>query len=76
MKCKICGKNYICNKCAYDKHVDSHKMEPFKIRKFNDFSDQMREIENKNNLFIDIPFNRLRPCGKALGLFYFNCYPI
>ena len=31
MKCKICGKNYRCNKCAYDKHVDSHKMEPFKI---------------------------------------------
>ena len=28
-------------------------MEPFKIRKFNDFGDQMREIENKNNLFID-----------------------
>ena len=53
MKCKICGKSYKCNKCAYDKHVDSHKMEPFKIRKFNDFGDQMREIENKNNLFID-----------------------
>ena len=53
MKCKICGKSYKCNKCAYDKHVDSHKMEPFKIRKFNDFGEQMREIENKNNLFID-----------------------
>ena len=49
MKCKICGKSYKCNKCAYDKHVDNHKMEPFKIRKFNDFGDQMREIENKNN---------------------------
>ena len=36
MKCKICGKNYKCNKYAYDKHVDSHKMEPYKIRKFND----------------------------------------
>ena len=53
MKCKICGKNYKCNKCAYDKHVSDHKMEPFKIRKFSDFGDQMREIENKNNLFID-----------------------
>ena len=41
MKCKICGKNYKCNKCAYDKHVDSHKMEPFKIRKFNDFGDHL-----------------------------------
>ena len=28
-------------------------MEPFKIRKFNDFGDPMKEIENKNNLFID-----------------------
>ena len=53
MKCKIYGKLYKCNKCAYDKHVDSNKMEPYKIKKFNDFGDQMREIENKNNLFID-----------------------
>ena len=53
MKCKICGKSYKCNKCVYDKHVENHKMEPFKIRKFNDFGDQLKEIENKNNLFID-----------------------
>ena len=53
MKCKICGKNYKCYKCSYDKHIDSHKMEPFKIRKFNDFGDQMKEIKNKNNLFIE-----------------------
>ena len=53
MKCKICEKNYKCNKCAYDKHVDSHKMGPYKIRKFNDIGDQMSEIGNKNNLFID-----------------------
>ena len=53
MKCKICGKKYKCNKCAYDKHVDNHKMEPYKIRKFNDIGDQMNEIEYKINLFID-----------------------
>ena len=47
MKCKICGKNYKCNKCAYDKHVDSHKMEPFKIRKFNDFGDQIEKEKIK-----------------------------
>ena len=53
MKCKICGKNYKCNKCAYDKHVDGYKVEPFKIKKYSDIGDQMKEIENKNNLFID-----------------------
>ena len=53
MKCKICGKNYKCNKCAYDKHVDNHKMEPYNIRKFNDIGDQMKEIENKNNVFFE-----------------------
>ena len=53
MKCKICGKKYKCNKCAYDKHVENHKMEPFKIRKFNDLGEHMREIENKNNLFFE-----------------------
>ena len=25
-----------------------------------------------DNFLIDIPFTHLRPCGKALGLFYFN----
>ena len=58
MKCKICGKNYKCNKWAYDKHVDGHKVEPFKIKKYNDIGDQMREIENKNNLFIEHIKNR------------------
>ena len=44
---------YKCNKCAYEKHVDGHKDEPFKIKKKSDFGDQLREIENKNNLFIE-----------------------
>ena len=52
MKCKICGKSYKCNKCAYDKHIENHKMEPFKIRQFNDIGDLLKEIE-KNNLFIN-----------------------
>ena len=41
----------------YDKHVDGHKVEPFKIKKYSDFGDQMKEIENKNNLFILIVCN-------------------
>ena len=53
MKWKICGKMYKCNKCAYDKHVDDHKVDPFKIKKYSDIGDQLREIENKNNLFIE-----------------------
>ena len=58
MKCKIFGKNYECNKWAYDKHVSDHKIEPFKIKKYNDFGDQMKEIENKNNLFIEHLINK------------------
>lgn len=26
MKCAICGKEYKCNRCAFEKHIESHRM--------------------------------------------------